>query len=313
MNARRPLDVSVVIASCNRASILASTLSAVTRLATSGLQWELVVVDNGSHDATPVVLDRYRTQLPLVALAEPQRGKSYALNRALDAARGHLVVFTDDDVRPSPLWLTSLAAASRRRPEYSVLCGPIEPVYAKAPPDWLRDHLFASMAFAKLSFAARREGPLPPTTLPCGPNFAVRASALTGVRFRTDLGPGTSCPLGDETEFLARLRARGHRILYVPSARVEHLVSADQVAITSLLRRAFQIGLGYAAVHPEAWPQMARAWHVRPRVALRWLRRLCRDQQTRFEAAAALCFCLGHATGRHTARLRATPLGPAGA
>lgn len=309
MSARRPLDVSVVIASCDRAPTLATTLDAFTRLTTRDVGWELVVVDNASRDATPAILDRFRARLPLVPLSEPRRGKSQALNRALDAARGQLVVFTDDDVRPSTTWLSALVGASRRRPEYAVLCGPIEPLYARAPPDWLRDHLFASMAFSRLSLAGRTEGPLPPTILPFGPNYAVRASALTDLRFRTDLGPGTSCPLGDETEFLARLKARGHKILYVPSARIEHLVSARQLATVSLMRRAFHIGLAYAAVHPELPPQAA-TWRVRPRAAMQWLRRL-RDQQTRFEAAAAVCFYVGQAKGRRAARRRATTPAPA--
>jgi glycosyltransferase involved in cell wall biosynthesis len=60
-----------------------------------------VVVDNGSTDATAQVIVAWMRahEVTVQALHEPCRGKSRALNRALRAARGALLAFTDDDCR----------------------------------------------------------------------------------------------------------------------------------------------------------------------------------------------------------------------
>ena len=75
-------DLSVLIATRDRAGSLARTLDSLVAQEISGLDWELLVVDNGSSDETPAVLARFAKTLPLFALAELRPGKNRALNRA---------------------------------------------------------------------------------------------------------------------------------------------------------------------------------------------------------------------------------------
>jgi glycosyltransferase involved in cell wall biosynthesis len=76
-------DVTVLMPTFNRATVLRATLEAMCRVRTRGLSAEFVVIDNASTDATPQVLKEFAARLPLRWLRETAPGKSNALNRAL--------------------------------------------------------------------------------------------------------------------------------------------------------------------------------------------------------------------------------------
>lgn len=73
-------------------------------------RFEVVVVDDGSHDATATVVTRYAERAPQVRLERhPQnRGYGAAVTTGLRAARGDLVAFTDSDGQFSFLDLPQL-------------------------------------------------------------------------------------------------------------------------------------------------------------------------------------------------------------
>lgn len=107
-------DLSVVMAAYNNASTLEDQLAALSSQDTKQ-QWELVVADNGSTDATQSIIDAWADRIPDVRIidASDQRGISHARNRAAAAARGEFLLFCDaDDVVESD-WITSLARAGR--------------------------------------------------------------------------------------------------------------------------------------------------------------------------------------------------------
>jgi GT2 family glycosyltransferase len=69
---------------------------------------ELVVVDNGSRDATAAVLARYGERI--VRLGEATRGPGAARNAGVRSAGGEVVAFTDADCRVDPDWLEAIVA-----------------------------------------------------------------------------------------------------------------------------------------------------------------------------------------------------------
>ncbi|HMD01600.1 MAG TPA: glycosyltransferase, partial [Candidatus Baltobacteraceae bacterium] len=104
--------LSVVIASKDRAGFLARALDSLA--AQEGAPpFEVIVVDNGSQDATAAVVAQ-RGQSGALALqrlyvGEPNRGK--ARNAGVAAALGRIVVFVDDDVLLPPRFLAAHADA----------------------------------------------------------------------------------------------------------------------------------------------------------------------------------------------------------
>ena len=237
------MDVSVLLASRNRGALLRDTLSTFSRLAAGGSTFEVIAVDNGSTDETAAVLAEMSSRMPLVALHEPRLGKNIALNRALDLARGELLVFTDDDVLADPGWLAEHVRAARDWPDAAIFAGAITPRFPAGTPDRVRQH--EPIRNLLCNFELPQEEGFT-ATLPLGPNFSVRASAMKGLRYHEGIGPrqGENFAMGSETELLKRLRDRGDRIVYVPSARVEHVVQPHQTEIGWLLGRSFRMGRG---------------------------------------------------------------------
>ena len=234
------LALSIIIATLNHQVTLETTLRT---LAAQDLQckWEVIVVDNGSTDGTQDVLRSLGSELPLVTLTVPTRGKSRALNTALEICRGSLVAFTDDDVLVSSGWGRDLLRASENYPRHTVFCGPIIPRFPPDTPEWLRKHDYANAAFGRFQPPVP-EGPLAPPALPYGANFAVRSSRLRDMRFRLDLGPAEEPFMCEDTNFGQRLRNQGEGFVYVPKASITHLIRPDLITMPSLFRRAYYFG-----------------------------------------------------------------------
>ena len=67
-------------------------------------------------DHTDAVIKAFADRLPIRREFEPERGLSHARNRAVDAAKGDYIVWTDDDVVVAPGWLAAYIEAFRRWP-----------------------------------------------------------------------------------------------------------------------------------------------------------------------------------------------------
>jgi GT2 family glycosyltransferase len=119
------MDVSVVIATKDRSRTLARALRSL-ELQRGAPDFEVVVVDNGSTDTTPGIVEAQakRGVYPVVYRyeAEPNRGK--ARNRGIEDASGTLIAFCDDDVQAPRHWLAAHARAHDGHPR-TVVNGPI--------------------------------------------------------------------------------------------------------------------------------------------------------------------------------------------
>jgi glycosyltransferase involved in cell wall biosynthesis len=94
--------LSVIIPAFNAERHLAATLESVAEhLGRSEPSSELIVVDDGSADATRRVAERLRgaLEVPLTVLGDGRnRGKGWAVRHGFATARGQHVVFTDADL-----------------------------------------------------------------------------------------------------------------------------------------------------------------------------------------------------------------------
>jgi glycosyltransferase involved in cell wall biosynthesis len=235
--------LTVMLATYDRARILRATLEAFCCLEPPEGGWKLVVVDNGSTDATGEVIASFERLLPLSCVNEPKRGKNAALNKGLSSVAGDLLVLTDDDVVPNPLWLKQMRSAADSRTAFSIFGGPVVPKWERPPEEWLLKWVPLDPTFAIT--LPTEEGPTEVTRV-FGPNMALRASVFeSGLRFDEKIGPkGHSYAQGSEAEFLKRLGRAGARAWHIRAAVVAHVIRASQMNRRWVLERAVRFGRG---------------------------------------------------------------------
>ena len=103
--------ISVVIASKDREHFLRGALATLDAQA-GAPPFEVIVVDNGSHDGTRSLVEaRSGGDPPVRYVAEPHPNRARARNRGAEAARGDYLAFCDDDVLLPERWLAAHAAA----------------------------------------------------------------------------------------------------------------------------------------------------------------------------------------------------------
>ncbi|HRJ71596.1 MAG TPA: glycosyltransferase family 2 protein [Terrimicrobiaceae bacterium] len=105
-------DVSIVIASYNSAEFLPATLESC--LAQTMPAREVILVDDGSTDATGEVCARYRDRVRIHRV--PNGGVSAARNTGAGMADGDWLLFLDSDDILLPTALASLTGTARRQP-----------------------------------------------------------------------------------------------------------------------------------------------------------------------------------------------------
>ena len=96
--------ISVIVCTYNGAHTIRDCLEALKRLTYPN--YEVIVVDDGSTDATADIAREYDVRL----IQTENRGLANARNTGLEAATGEVVAYTDDDAYPDPDWLTFLAS-----------------------------------------------------------------------------------------------------------------------------------------------------------------------------------------------------------
>lgn len=214
--------LSVIIATRNRASSLAQTLEMLAQMTFPRGEWEIIVVDNASSDATRDTVMRAAAHAPVHYAFEQRQGKSFAVNAGIAQARGEFLAFTDDDVIVDRDWGGALVAAMERT-GYIGAGGRIVAEWTEHPPRWLTadgpDRLMNVVAFDAGSARELMAAPF-------GPNMGFRRSAFERYGlFRTDIGPGAGRYLpGQDTEFGRRLLAAGERLAWAPDAVVRHVL-----------------------------------------------------------------------------------------
>jgi glycosyltransferase involved in cell wall biosynthesis len=92
--------LSLVIPAYNEQARLPYTLSEIERYVCSErLDCEVIVVDNGSRDATSVVVQQAASRFPRLRLVRTdRRGKGLAVRTGVLAAQGDVIVFADADL-----------------------------------------------------------------------------------------------------------------------------------------------------------------------------------------------------------------------
>jgi glucosyl-dolichyl phosphate glucuronosyltransferase len=228
------VEISVVICTRDRAQQLTELLESMCALTPPGVAWELIIVDNGSTDNTPQVVESFEDKLPIRRVYQAIPGLSNARNAGVDAAQGAYIVWTDDDVHVRPEWLLSYAQAFKRWPDAAIFGGKITPVLLPPTPSWFeRGAKYLGSALCLRDLGDR---PVPVSTtghcIPWGANYALRALEQKQYNYDPELGvaPGRRTG-GEEVDVIERILASGKGGWWLPQVEVEHIVPPSRQTI----------------------------------------------------------------------------------
>ena len=195
--------ISVVVCSYNGAHTIRDCCAGLQQLEYPN--FEVIVVNDGSVDATPDIVSQYDFRL----ISTENRGLSNARNTGWQEARGDIIAYIDDDAYPDPHWLTYMAAAFMRS-EHVGIGGPNLPPPGDGPIADCVANSPGGPLHVLFSDTAAEHIP--------GCNMAFRKTALQAIggfdpQFRT---------AGDDVDMCWRLQQQGWTIGFSPAAMVWH-------------------------------------------------------------------------------------------
>ena len=132
--------ISVVLTTYNRKEKLEKTLKSLLDQKYS-VNYEVIVIDNGSSDGTTDYLKQLGKQFGNLKLLEHGMGNvgpAKARNLGVKQAKGEIVAFTDDDCIPPDDWLKKIKEAFDNNPEIASAGG-----YLEAAEQVLKSNIFA--------------------------------------------------------------------------------------------------------------------------------------------------------------------------
>jgi poly-beta-1,6-N-acetyl-D-glucosamine synthase len=110
------IKISVIIAARNEEENIGTLLTSLEKQTYPSENYEVIVVDDHSTDATVAIAQRY-PKIKVISLKEDQINsyKKKAIEAGIAAATGELIVTTDADCLPPPNWLHTIAASKEER------------------------------------------------------------------------------------------------------------------------------------------------------------------------------------------------------
>ena len=189
---------------------------------------EVVVVDNDPEGSARAVLE------PIEGVRyvhEPEPGISAGRNRALDeAADADLIVFIDDDERPTPGWLMALVAAKRKTGAAAIV-GRVERIFKGELDPWIAAGGFFNNAHQPSGMKV---------TAAATSNLLLDLNVVRRLRLRFDSRFGILG--GSDIMFTKSLIARGETILWCDEAVVDDQVPSARLTRRWVLKRLFRSG-----------------------------------------------------------------------
>lgn len=228
--------VSVIIPTFNRARSVVETVKSFRAQTYPGDRFEILVVDNGSSDETPMAIPEMAYRSPRVRfLTEPRRGAHFARNSGAKAARGEILYFTDDDMIADPNMLEAIVPAFETGANVASATGKVVPLWETEPPAWVLAHCKNEI----LSLNDRGEGLMisdrDPGVFSCH-QAVVRHAFFAAGGFNPDTNADRF--VGDnETGLNIKIAKLGYRFAYVGKSITRHRIPGSRMSQRYLNQR----------------------------------------------------------------------------
>lgn len=245
--------LSVIIPTRNRASDLKDVLQSLLCQTLEPDCFEVLIIDNASTDETADVAQKFVSGSGCFRyFYEGVPGLHAGRHRGLKESAGDVLVYADDDIIASPMWLKAIYEAFRTGGERVALVGGNNYPRFQEKPIWWIECLWRPRKDGRrfiAEFSVLDYGKIPGNIDPFyvwGCNFAVRKKVLLEAGgFHPDGMPKDLLLFrGDGESWISQFVVEnGYEAFFVPDASVEHKVSAERMTCGYFKRRAFVQGV----------------------------------------------------------------------
>ncbi|BAY88567.1 MULTISPECIES: hormogonium polysaccharide biosynthesis glycosyltransferase HpsE [unclassified Tolypothrix] len=244
------VDFTVVIPTYNGKSRLPKVLEYLqSQTNIEILNWEIIIVDNNSHDGTAELVQKYQINwsfhVPLRYCFEAEQGAGFARNRGITEAKGELVGFLDDDNLPAKNWVLSAYKFGQEHLNAGAYGSQIHGLFEVEPSEDIKPILFYlainERGEKSLRYEPSKKG-FPPSA-----GLVVRRNIWkNNVPSRLLLGGrvGNSLVAYEDFEALSYIYKAGWEIWYNPAMEVEHIIPSWRIERKYLISLMRGIGLG---------------------------------------------------------------------
>lgn len=226
---KEPPLVSIVVPFFNLVKNVDQCIRSLLAQSGDGFTFEVIAIDNGSHDGTWARLQNFAPHIRMLQEAFP--GAAAARNCGIRAARGRYVALIDGDCVAGRHWLGALMAGAKNFTENIIVGGPILP---KDP-----DTLVA--VFSRHLFDQRKAMTSPRFPYAASGNMLVSRSLL----LKVGLFDETFLRSHDVDFSWRALKKCSARFVFVPAARVFH---DNPRTLGELFREGMKHGKGLAII-----------------------------------------------------------------
>ena len=239
--------LSVVLTAHNRPELLETTLAGFANQTIPKGAFEVIVVDDGSEPPVKEVAEKFRGNINIVYIFQENSGLAAARNNGINAAKGQIVLFSDDDDVPGPELVAEHLHSHRENPD--------ERIAVLGHLDWHGDlevtplmHYITHEGGQYFGYDRMQDGQLYDVWKWWGGLISAKMSLLKSVEgpFDSQLRFGY-----EDTELACRLLPTNIKVLYNAKARSYILRAVD---FESFCQRRYMQGraLHYvASAHPD--------------------------------------------------------------
>jgi glycosyltransferase involved in cell wall biosynthesis len=229
------MTAGVIVCTHNpRADYLQRSLEGLKRQTLPTLDWELLVIDNGSH--VPLADRVDLTWHPHArVIREDRLGLTHARLRGIAESAAEFLVFVDDDNVLDDDYLVQCIRIGREWPQLGVWGGSIVPEYEVSPPKHLQSSLrllaireVTTPAWSNVWNCAQSE--------PYGAGLCLRrdiavaySASYEKAEVKVSDRTGTALLSGGDTDIAFFACSTGHGMGVFPSLRVLHLIPARRL------------------------------------------------------------------------------------
>jgi GT2 family glycosyltransferase len=253
------IAATIQLCTYNRAALLERVLEACFDQTVPDDSYEVVLVDDGSSDETPSVIERALVHAPctFTVVSQANRGLAGARNAGIARATGERIIFTDDDVLVLPNFVGEHLRSHAASPQAIVRGGAIEvESFDDLPvPVWSIKNYSGNYFW---------------TTNVSAPLATIRAIGGFDESF-SEYG-------WEDIDVGLRLRARGVKAVFNPRALVYHFKPRLRASsIQAMLRQArakARTAVALARLHPHWRAYLATGINPLQRQFAAWRRRL---------------------------------------